>query len=79
MAKVFSHCPADKFEGDDGCAGCPALPGTEHCEAVFIDMPEREHFDPEVAEAFNRRVKARAAAGDPVALALIAAFSTTQE
>lgn len=40
MAKVFDYCPADKFEGDDGCAGCPALPGTEHCEAVFMDVPK---------------------------------------
>lgn len=37
MPKVFDYCPADKFEGDDGCAGCHALPGTEHCEAVFRD------------------------------------------
>lgn len=41
MPKVFDYCPADKFEGDDGCAGCPALPGTEHCEAVFRDTGEQ--------------------------------------
>lgn len=42
MIWAFSHCPVDHLEGDDGCAGCPALPdaygkpAADHCEAVFI-------------------------------------------
>lgn len=33
-----------------------------------------DRHDTEMAETFNRRVEAQAAAGDPAALALIAAF-----
>lgn len=41
MSLTFSHCPADhrQNDGKNGCEGCPALPGTEHCEAVFIAEP----------------------------------------
>lgn len=54
MRVVFSHCPADKFEGDDGCAGCPALPGTEHCEAVFVEAAIAEIFGPDGRVHYRR-------------------------
>lgn len=49
---VFSHCPADRLEGDDGCAGCPGTakadgtPAAENCEAVFVAAPRPKDDQP---------------------------------